>query len=177
MPARKGFAPLIIILGIAVIAIAGAGAAALVGKAPVCPNQAGAARGEKELGELLDKTRSVTTTDGEATTIAQNYVAGKAQDTRVCFTAGSAHTSGNIKLGPFTPSFYASAGVDLSGSTPKATSLAIQVGSLPDIPVLSSQVESFVAGLINENLAKVQMKKKYSVQFSNGSATVTKLSD
>ena len=174
---QKGFVPiLLVILAAAIIGIGGAAGAALLGQAPTCPSQGGAPRSEKELANLLDKTGTVTTTDPEATAIAQNYVAGQVNDARACFTPGLAHASGNIQLGPLTPSFYASAGVDLSGPTPKATNLNIKVGSLPNIPALSSQVGSLVTNLINKNLAKVQLKKKYSIQFQSGSATVGKLS-
>lgn len=177
MTARKGFALVLVILIAAIAAVGGVAGTALLGQAPKCPSGPGAARTEKEIGDLLEKTGSVTTSDPEATTIAQNYVAGKVDDARVCFTPGLAHASGNAKLGPLTPSFYASAGIDLSGTSPKATNLDIKVGSLPDIPVLSGQVEGFVNNLINENLAKVTLKKKYSVNFSTAAATVTKLSN
>lgn len=175
MTTRKGFAPILIILALALAGIGTLAGTALLGQAPKCPSAGGTARTEKELGDLLEKTGSVTTTDSEATQIAQNYVAGKVQDTRVCFTQGLAHASGHIQLGSFSPSFYASAGIDLSGNIPKTSNLDVKVGSLPDIPILSSQVESFVTNLINDNLAKVQLKKKYSLQFSNGSATATEL--
>ena len=177
MLSQKGFVPILLaILAAAIIGIGGMATAALLGQAPKCPSAAGGSRSEKELGDILDKTGSVTTSDAEATAIAQNYVAGQVNDARACFTPGLAHASGNIQLGPLTPSFYASAGIDLSGSTPKATNLNIKVGSLPNIPVLSSQVGSLVTNLINKNLAKVQLKKKYSIQFQQGSATITKLS-
>lgn len=176
MTAQKGFAPILIILAAAIIGIGGLTGTALLGQAPKCPAGSGFARSEKELADLLDRSGSVTTTDAEAGAIAQKYAAGKVQNVEICFTSGLAHASGNIKLGPFNPSFYASAGVDLSGTTPRAVNLDIKIGSLPDVPVLSSQAESFVTNLINENLGKVKLEKKYSVQFTNGSATITKLS-
>ncbi|MBI2598904.1 hypothetical protein HYW40_01680 [Candidatus Curtissbacteria bacterium] len=177
MSYQKGFAPILIIIAVGIIGLAGAAGAALMGQAPVCPTEGTAARSEKEIGDTLDKSGSVNITDGEATSLAGKYVAGKVQNTRVCFTSGLGHASGNIKLASFSPSFYASAGVDLSGSTPKATNLDIKVGSLPNVPVLSSQAESFVTSLINENLAKFALKKKYSAQFTQGSITISKLSN
>lgn len=176
MTAQKGLAPILIILIVAVLGIGALATTALLGQAPQCPNTTGPARTEKVIGDLLEKSGSVTATDSEATTIAQKFVASKAQNVRVCFTQGSAHASGNIQLGSLTPSFYASSGIDLSGPAPITSNLDIRVGSLPNIPVLSSQVESFVSKLINENLAKVNLKKKYSIQFSQGSATVNQLS-
>ncbi len=175
----RGIAPLGIILILALLgvgAVGGLAGTALLGKAPECPSAAGAARSEKELGNLLEKSGSVTTADGEATTIAQKYVAGKVTDGRVCFTPNLAHASGKIALGPVTPSFYASAGIDLSGTTPKTVNLDIKVGSMPDVPVVSDQAKNLIEKLINDNLAKVTLDKKYSIQFSQGSATVNKLS-
>jgi hypothetical protein len=164
------------ILGVVIITIISAGTAAVVGQAPQCPSQASAARSEKEIGNLLEKSGAVTVTDSEATTIAQKYVAGRVNDTRVCFTTNLGHASGNIELGPVSPSFYASAGVDLSGTSPRATNLNIKVGALPSMPFISDQVGKIVTDLINENLAKIEMKQKYSAQLSTGSVTVTKLS-
>jgi len=172
--AAKGFIIILVVLGVVVIAIAGAAAAAVVGQAPKCPSQGGAARSEKEIGDLLDKSGTVTVIDSEATTIAQKYVKNQVQDTRVCFSTGFGHASGSITLGPVSPTFYASTGVDLSGTTPKATNLNVKVGALPNMPFISDQVGKIVADLINENLAKVQLKGKYSAQFSTGSVTITK---
>lgn len=173
----KGFGPILIILAVAIIGIVTLGGTAVVGQAPQCPSTGAGARTEKEIGDLLEKSGSVSTTDSEATTIAKKYVGDKVDDVRVCFTEGLAHASGKIKLGPANPSFYASAGIDLSGTNPKATNLDIKVGALPNIPVVSSQVEQAVTNLINDNLKKVQLKKKYSAKFSSGSVTVTKLSN
>lgn len=173
MKSKPGIAPILLILVVIILAVGGLGIAAMVGQAPKCLSAGGSARSEKELGDLLEKSKTVTVTDGEATTIAKNYIGNKVNEPGICFTQGLAHASGNIKLGPITPSFYATAGVDLSGPNPKATNLDIKVGAMPNIPVVSSQVEQAVTNLINENLAKAQLKKKYSVQFSNGTATVT----
>lgn len=178
IPQKRGFVPIILLILVAiVVGIGGLAGTALLGQALKCPSEAGAARTEKELGNLLEKSGSVTVSDIEATTIAQKYIADKVDDARVCFTTNVGNASGNLKLGPLTPSFYASAGVDLSGATPKTTNLDIKIGSLPDIPVLSDQATQVVANLINENLAKVQLKKKYAVQFAVGSVTVSKLSE
>lgn len=175
MTLQKGFIPIIVlVLGVFTLAIAGAGSAALFGQAPKCPSQSLPAD-EKALADQLDKTGSVAVSDAQATSIAQKHLQNKVQNAGVCFTAGLAHASGNITLGPFNPSFYASAGIDLSGSTPRAVNIDIKVGSLPDIPVVSGQAKQFVTNLINENLAKVQLKKKYNVNFTSGSATITKL--
>jgi len=176
MGLRRGISPILLIIAVVLFAVGGAAGAALVGQAPKCPSAADASRGEKEIGDLLEKSGSVTVNDSEATAIAQKYVAGKVGNTRVCFTSGLANASGNIKVGPLTPSFYASAGIDLSASTPKATNLNIKVGALPNMPVVTAQVEKIVTDLINENLAKIILKKKYSVDFSTGSTTVNKLS-
>ena len=175
MSAAKGFVIILVILGVVVIAVAGAAAAAVIGQAPKCPSQGGTTRSEKVIGDILEKSGVVTVTDSEATTIAQKYVAGQVQDARVCFSTGLGHASGSIKLGPVSPSFYASAGVDLSGVNPKTTNLNIKVGALPNMPYISDQVGKIVADLINENLDNIQLKKKYSAQFSTGSVTVTKL--
>ena len=174
---KKGFVPILLIFAVVILAVGGLGAAAVVGQAPKCPNTNATARSEKELGDLLEKTKTVTVTDGEATTFAKKYVGDKVADPRVCFTDSLAHASGNITLGPISPSFYASAGIDLSGNTPKATNLDIKVGALPNIPVLSSQVEQAVTNLINENLAKAKLSKKYSANFVLGSVTVKKISE
>lgn len=174
---RKGFVPIIVlVLGVFALAITGAGTAALLGQAPTCPNQSLPAD-EKVLAEQLDKSGSAKVSDAQATSIAQKHLADKVENAGVCFTTNLAHASGKIKLGPFNPPFYASAAIDLSGSTPRAVNIDIKVGSLPDIPIVSGQVKQFVTNLINKNLGKVQLKKKYHVNFSTGSATVTKSSN
>lgn len=172
---QKGAIPILaIIILFAIIGLAGATGAALLGEAPQCPNETGAARLEKQLGDILEKG-SVTINNTEATTLARGYVGSKISDLRVCFTGGLAHASGKLPLGNLTPSFYVSIGVDLQGATPKATNLNIKVGSLPDVPVLSDQVGKTLTDLINQNLGKFQMKEKYSVEFVAGSATIKKL--
>ena len=164
---------ILIIFGVVVVAVAGAGTAAIYGQAPKCPNQGGAARSEKAIGDILENSGMVTVIDSEATTIARKYIGGKVTDGRVCFTTGLGHASGNIKLGPVNPSFYASAGVDLSGANPETTNLIITVGALPNMPFVSDQAGKIVAGLINDNLAKIGLDKKYLAEFSQGSVTVT----
>ena len=179
MALARGIAPLTVILILALLAVGAVGGmagTALLGKAPECPSAASTARSEKELENLLEKSGAVTATDGEATTIAQKYIGAKVTDGRVCFTTNLAHASGKLTLGPVTPSFYASAGIDLSGTTPKTVNLDIKVGSMPDVPVVSDQAKGIVQKLINDNLAKVTLKEKYSVLFSQGSVTVNKLS-
>lgn len=174
MSTQKGMAPLIIIIAVAIFGLVGATSAALLGEAPKCPNGSGTARNEKEIGDVLEKG-SVTINNGEATTLGQGYVGSAVQNLGICFTQGLGHASGKIKLGSLNPSFYASATVDLSGSSPKAANLNIKVGALPNVPVLSDQVAKAVTNLINQNLSKFEMKKKYSSDFVNGSVTIRKL--
>lgn len=177
MPAQKpqkGVALVLLIVAVAVLALGGAATAALLGQAPTCSQEAGPARSLKEIGDSLDKIGSVTIPDAEATTLGRGYVGNTVEDLRVCATSGLGHASGSIKLGPFNPSFYASAGVDLSGSSPKATSLKIKIGSLPDIPVISAQAEKTVSDIVNQNLAKISLTKKYSASFAQGSVTISK---
>jgi hypothetical protein len=165
---------LLIVLGIVVVGTAATGAAVLLGKAPQCPAQGSpSARSEKEIGDTLDNG-SVTITDGETTTLAQNYIGGQVDDARVCFTEGLGHISGKKNIGSFSPSFYVSGGVDLSGSVPRATNLSIQLGSLPNIPLISSLATNTINALISENLAKFELKQKYSASFTNGSLTISK---
>ncbi len=173
---QKGAIPiLVIIILVAVIGLTGAVGAALLGEAPKCSNEAGIARPEKQIGDTLERG-FVTITDGEATTLARGYIGSKINNLRICFTSGLAHASGKLSLGSLTPSFYVSIGIDSSGTTPKATNLNIKVGSLPDVPVLSDQMGKTLTDLINQNLAKFQMKEKYSVEFIPGSVTIKKLS-
>lgn len=166
----------IILLAIAVIilGVGGLVSTAVFGKAPKCPAQGNAARSDKEIGDAIEK-KGATITDGEATTLTKKYVGNFIDDPRVCFTSGLGHLSGNIKLGPVNPSFYASTGVDLSGSYPKAVNLDIKVGALPDIPFISARAEQAVTILINQNLAKFKLAKKYSANFTSGSVTIQKL--
>lgn len=176
MNKQKGFGIIGLILAIFavfVLALAGAGAAAVLGKAPECTNLGSSARTESQIGDILNQG-SVTITDGEATTLAQNYLGGKVNDARVCFTEGLGHISGKINLGSITPSFYVSGGVDLSGTVPKATNLNIQLGSLPNIPALSSLASQALNSLISENLSKFKLNQKYSAAFVNGSITIGK---
>ena len=165
---------LLIVAGIMVFGTLAAGAAVLLGKAPECPTQgSSSARSEKEIGDTLEQG-SVNITDGEATTLAQGYIGGKVDEARVCFTEGLGHVSGKMNLGSVSPSFYVSAGVDLSGSVPKATNLSIHLGSLPNISFLSGLATDKINSLISENLSKFELKQKYTAVFSNGSLTISK---
>lgn len=113
--------------------------------------------------------------DGEATTIARGYVGGVVDEARVCFTRGAGHLSGKLHLGSVSPSFYASAGVDLSGPTPRTTNLEVKVGALPNLPGVSDQVGRIVGDLINQNLAQWRLGQPYAADFAAGSVTITKL--
>ncbi len=165
---------LLIVSGILVIGLVGAGAAALLGAAPECATaDSSSARSENEIGNTLSQG-SVSISDGEATAIAQSYLRGKVDNARVCFTDGLGHISGKINLGSISPSFYVSGGVDLTGSVPKAINLSIQLGSLPNIPALSSLATEKLNSLISENLSKFELKQKYSASFTSGSVTIKK---
>lgn len=173
---QKGFGVVGIILVVFLILIAGgvgAGVLALTGKAPSCPTPGGAARSEDTIGDTLEQG-SVTITDAEATTLAQKYVGDKVSDGRVCFTQGLGHISGKINLGSVSPSFYVSGGVDLTGSAPVATNLNIQLGSLPNLPVVSVIAEKAINKFVSESLEKVELNQKYSATFTNGSVTIQK---
>lgn len=176
MSSQKGIGLVAVIIGVFLILIVGttgAGVLALTGQAPVCPSSGGSARSEKVIGDTLE-TGSVTLTDSEATTLAQNYIGQQVKNARVCFTNGLGHISGKIKLGSVSPSFYASGGVDLTGSRPALTNFGIQLGSLPNIPFISSLAQGTVNNLISENLAKFELKQKYSATFTQGSVTIGK---
>lgn len=173
---QKGFgiiALIIVVFGALILALAGAGAAAVLGKAPECANIGTTARSESQIGDILNQG-SVTITNGEATTLAQGYLGNKVNDARICFTEGLGHLSGKINLGSISPSFYVSGGVDLTGSAPKAINLNIQLGSLPNIPALSAFASNALNSLISENLSKFELKQKYTASFANGSVTIGK---
>ena len=155
------------------IIIAG-GAAAVYGQAPRCTSEPGDARSTQQIGDALDGSGRVTLSEAEATTIARGYVGALVNEGRVCFTPGAAHLSGKLPLGPVTPSFYASLGVDLSGSTPRTTNLDVKVGALPSLPGISDQAANVVSGLINQNLAQFKMDQPHAVEFGAGSATITR---
>lgn len=165
---------LLIVSGILVFGLVGAGAAVMLGKAPECASAgSSSARSEKEIGDILGQG-SVNISDGEATVLAQSYLGGKVDDARVCFSEGLGHISGKINLGSANPSFYISGSVDLTGSVPKATNLSIQLGSLPNVPALSSLAANSLNSLIAENLSKFELNQKYSVSFTSGSVTISK---
>lgn len=173
---QKGIGVIAVILGIFAISIVGAAGAAtlaLTGQAPVCPTPGGPARSENAIGDTLEQG-SVTITDAEATTLAQRYVGNKVSNGRVCFTEGLGHISGKIKLDSVSPSFYVSGGVDLTGSTPKATNLNIQLGSLPNLPFISAIAEKAINKFIGESLEQVDLNQRYSATFTNGSVTIRK---
>lgn len=176
MEKQQGFAFIPVILGLFAVMIlgsAGAAALALTGKAPTCPAASGSARSEDAIGNALENG-SITITDGEATALAKGYVGEKVSDPRVCFTKDLGHISGKINLGGINPSFYVSGGVDLTGSIPKATNLQIQLGSLPNNPVVSSLAQTLVNKFIEQGLEKISLDQKYSAEFSQGSVTVRK---
>ena len=165
MKNQQGFGIIILLLivtGIMVFGTLAAGAAVLLGKAPECPTQgSSSARSEKEIGDTLEQG-SVNITDGEATTLAQGYIGGKVDEARVCFTEGLGHVSGKMNLGSVSPSFYVSAGVDLSGSVPKATNLSIQLGSLPNISFIVWRKLPYTICL--DSLIDIIIKKLISIQ-------------
>lgn len=176
MSGQRGFGVILVIagvFGVLVLGTLGAGALVLLGKAPACSAIAGNARSETAIGDALE-AGSVTITDSEATTLAQSYLGGSVRDAKVCFTKGLGHVSGKINIGAINPSFYVSGGVDLTGQTPKAINLQIQLGSLPNLPVISGLAEGIVNKIIQENLGKISLDQNYSAEFSNGSVTIKK---
>jgi len=175
MKHHKGFGILSIILIIfALLALGtvGAGAAIVLGKAPLCPNAGTTARSEKMIGDILENG-SVTITDGEATTLAQSYMGRQVTDARVCFTKGAGHLSGTVNLGVVKPTFYLTSGVDLTSAVPKVTNLGIQLGSLPNVPALSSLAQGALNQIVSGALSKIELKKQYSATFGEGSVTIT----
>lgn len=175
MKHHKGFGILSIILMIfALLALGtvGAGAAIVLGKAPVCPNVGTTARSEKAIGDILENG-SVTITNGEATTFAQNYIGRQVTDARVCFTNGKGHLSGTVNLGAIKPSFYLTGGIDLTTVVPKVTNLGIQLGSLPNVPALSFLAQGALNQIVSGALSKFELKKQYSAMFGEGSVTIT----
>lgn len=170
---QKGIALFLMIIAIAVLVVIGAGSAAVFGEAEKCPSDAESARSAKEIGDILE-TGSITINNGEATTLGRNYVGQVIDDLRVCFTQGLGHASGHIKLGPVSPSFYASAAIDLSGSSPQTANLNIKIGALPNMPLISDQASKIITDLINQNLAKIKLKTRYSADFISGSVTIKK---
>ncbi len=165
---------LIAVLVVLGVVVAGAGAA-VYGQAPQCASEPGDARSTQAIGDALDASGRVTLIDSEATTIARGYVGGQVDEARLCFTPGAGHLSGKLPLGSVSPSFYASAGVDLSGPTPRTTNLEVNVGALPNVPGVSDQVGRIVGDLINQNLAKLRLDQPYAANFAASSVTVTKL--
>ena len=168
---------LFLILGILiVVGLVGTGvtvAAAVLGKAQKCSEPVeGQVRSEQVLENLIETT-GVTIPDAEATALAQKYLAGKVSDARVCFTPGLGHISGSINLGAVNPSFYVSTGIDVSGATPKTVNLDIRIGSLPSLSFLSP-AQKAIENLINENLSKARLTKKYSVAFGQGQAEIVR---
>ncbi|HEY3118044.1 MAG TPA: hypothetical protein VGK54_14980 [Chloroflexota bacterium] len=162
---------IVVLLG---AAVAGAGAA-VYGQAPECPSQPGDARSTQSIGDILGASGRMIVNDGEATTIARGYVGDRVNEARVCFTPGAGHLSGKLPLGSVAPSFYASAGVDLSGPTPRTTNLEVKVGALPNLPGVSDQVARIVSDLINQSLEGWRLDQPYAADFATGSVTVTKL--
>lgn len=172
MNKQSGFIWLpLIIFALITAGVVGVGAAAVYGKAPQCPNAGTTARSETEISSSL-KAGSVTITDGEATTLAQNYIGRQVKNAKVCFSSGEWHISGSIPVQSIEPTFYISAGVDLSGSVPAATNLKIQLGSLPDLPLLSSALNKSLNSMISQGLGKIKLDKTYSAEFTQGSVTV-----
>ncbi|MBM2812577.1 MAG: hypothetical protein HW416_3336 [Chloroflexi bacterium] len=163
---------LVVVLMAAVVA---AGAAVVVGAAPRCSTEPGTARSAQEIGDVLDEDGVVVVTDAEASSIARRYVGGVVEDGRVCFTPGAAHASGKLPLGPVTPSFYATLGVDLTGPVPSVTDLDVTLGALPSLPGLSAPIKQAVADLVNQNLARWQLEQEYAADFTAGSVAVKKV--
>lgn len=171
----KGFGILSIILivfALLALGTVGAGAAIVLGKAPLCPNAGTTARSEKMIGDILEKG-SVTITDGEATILAQNYIGKQVTDAHVCFTKGTGHLSGTVNLGAVKPTFYLTSGVDLTSAVPKVTNLGIQLGSLPNVSALSSLAQGVLNQMVSDALSKFELKKQYSATFSEGSVMIT----
>lgn len=170
----KKFLLLVGTLVIIFVLIAGATiAAALLGKAQVCPKGSGVVRNENQLLYLVE-TKGLTIEDSEATALVQKSLSEKVTDPRVCFTEGLVHLSGNIKGRRISPSFYVSTGIDASGPTPKTKNLDIRIGGLPNLFIFTP-IEKMIEGIINYNLSQARMEGKYSIEFSSGSATIKKI--
>lgn len=176
MSSQKGFGVILIILGVFTVltlGTVGAVSLALLGKAPACENRGGSARSEDAIGQALE-SGAVTITNSEATTLAQKYLGDAVSDARVCFTEGLGHVSGKVSMGGINPTFYVSGGVNLSGATPKVTNLQIQVGSLPNNPLLSSFAQTAVNKLIEKSLGQIALDQVYFATFTKGSLTIKK---
>lgn len=155
-------------------AAAGTGAAVLI-EAPRCPVDAAPGAVEVDIGAALELRGTVALDDAAATALARRYAGDVVQDARVCFTPGFGHASGKVPLGPVSPSFYATAGVDLSGPVPKTVGLGIKLGGLPDLPLVSDLANTAVAQLIDAQLARAELEHRYAVDFAAGSATIKRL--
>lgn len=176
MDKQKGFGVLLVILGVfgvMVLGTAGAAGLVLLGKAPACETRGGTARTEDAIGDTLE-AGAVTITDSEATTLSKRYLGDVVKNPGVCFTQGEGHVSGQIDLGAIKPSFYVSGGVNLSGSTPRITNLKIQLGSLPNNPVISALAQNAVNKALTESLGQISLDQVYFAKFTKGSLTIMK---
>ena len=167
------------ILIVAVLVILGAaaagGGAAVYGQAPQCASEPGEARSATEIGATLANAGRVVVDEREATTLTRGYIGSVVADARVCFTPGAAHLSGKVPLGPVTPSFYATLGVEFVGTQPRATDLDVKVGALPSVPGVSDVVKRTISDLINQSLAQWKIDQPYAAEFASGSATIAQL--
>ena len=148
-------------------------ASAIIGKAPSCPEGPGKVRAEKDLLYLVE-TKGLTLSDSEATALIQKPLSEKIADPRICFTKNLLHLSGKIKAGKIMPSFYITAGLDLTQATPKTKDLDIRIGSVPNLFIFSP-VEKMLEGIINGNLSKMEAREKYAVEFDEGKATIRRV--
>lgn len=114
-------------------------------------------------------------TDAEATSLAKRLFDADIKDSRVCFTPGEGHISGKVNVVAATVSFYASGGVDLSGSTPKISNLKLQLGGVPNLGPIQSQAEKMINDAVNQSLAEIPLKKRYSINFGAGNVTVREI--
>jgi hypothetical protein len=155
--------------------VVGVSAAVLFGAAPACAAGPDSGRSVQEMGKVLDEAGLVVISDAEASGLAERYLDGVVEDSRICFSPGAAHLSGKMPMGLVAPSFYASLGVDLSGQAPEVTGLDVQLGALPGLPGVSDLGKRAVNDLINDNLPVGTLDQQYGVEFTEGAVAIKKL--
>ncbi len=154
-----------------VVGVAGLGYVASSGKTSECPEVKATGKTAQQVGNALDSSGSVQITNGDATSIGNEWVGAVVDDLRVCFDSKGGHASGKLALGPISIPFYVSGeGADLTGTSPRVYGLTFELGGLPEAVI--GPAKSMITGLIDDNMGRINLSRRYDYSLGDGSVTI-----
>jgi len=130
-----------------------------------------------KFNEQLDagQAASFTFDESEATSRGREFLEEKnssIDDLKVCFNPEGPSASGKLSavLG-LDVAAKVSGDLDLSGAYPRVDNLSIDVGGVPGF--VAGGFEGVVRGVVNDQLAHINVKHRLTITFAEGTATLS----